>query len=245
MGMLKKNRAGNTRFMVLAAVDFRGRPSLMQLHHVGQAGFEPHNTHRYYTMCRAVTDHALCCVCTTGATHTHTHQQLIAELTIFWFSPRTNEPPCLLTLPAPNYLLTSVNPCIPNRPDPQPSTSHLLLPCPLLYYPAGIALGTLQSWDLTPVTPSDRRGEQRTMTCCEGGSLVLRVFVALLLREQKSELKWKIKGNFLFPFPERQANGRLRISFIHTTPGKKSLYFMTPSCLTSLRFSQIPHCGVY
>lgn len=202
------------------AVNFRGRPSPMQLHHDSQAAFKSHNTPppRHTHLLYHVLSLIMRCVVFAPRSHTHSHTSIadcwIDYIPIF---PHTSEPLCLLALPDPNYLLTSVNPCIPNTPDPQPPTSHLLLPCPLLYYPAGIALGTLQSSDSTPVTPSDRRGEQRTMTCCEGRSLVLRVYVALLLKVShilpKFELKRKIKSNFLFLFTARDELMRGLVSY--------------------------------
>lgn len=70
--------------------------------------------------------------------------------------PPTNEPHhsvssrCLMSITS-SPLLT------PASHTPPTPTSHLPLPSTLLYYPAGIALGTLQSCDSTPVTPSRRR----------------------------------------------------------------------------------------
>lgn len=135
---------------------------------------------------------------TQTATHTHTHSDncvifaattleqtpthhldSICWIRLFFHSvtpPPSNPHPPLPTtsppLPDPNYLLTSVNPCIPNT-LPDPSTSHLLLPCPLLYYPAGIALGTLQSFRPDPRDPPADGGPE-TMTFCWGRRLVFR-----------------------------------------------------------------------
>lgn len=104
--------------------------------------------------------------CTEFSVHQTSYHTFTHWIIYLWFliSPDANETHhslssrCLISITfSPPLTSASQTPLTP--------ASHLLPPAfrPLLYYPAGIALGTLQSCDPTPVTSSDSHGKQRTM----------------------------------------------------------------------------------
>lgn len=101
------------------------------------------------------------CVCPKSCdTNYHTFTRQIIYLR-FLISPGANETHhslsscCLISITfSPPLTSASQTPMTPTSHLPPPTFS------PLLYYPAGIALGTLQSSAPTPVTPSDRQGKK-------------------------------------------------------------------------------------
>lgn len=246
-----KNRRGNARFMAGAAVNFRGSASPTA---AVPPGHRTPPSSQTQSTTGTVTKLLLLCHLCSNNTKTHSHTLTCSSCWIrYFFCLMTPPPPQPFQLPDPNYLLTSVNPCIPNTPI-RPPTSHLLLPCPLLYYPAGIALGTLQSLDSTPVTHPQTEGRRQwhfvevDASFGAGGSLRDLFLIGSYISQG---LKWgskKKKKRVQLPWRKNSCSCTERgISGLVSYQQQEEIPKFYDSWLLyeASTLSQIPHCGIY